>query len=111
MMRTSAGSAFPNQKRSTTSTSYPRSSSLGIKAEPTYPAPPATRIRISLLKVLLDSLLGYFIRNDGRKLACGSAPLALSRRQPKWAGDYGNFSWSDAAIKEQRRHSRRGQSI
>src|SRR5436309_8636510 len=97
MMRTSAGSAFPNQKRSTTSTSYPRSSSLGIKAEPTYPAPPATRIRISLLKMLIRLALGYFIRNDGRKLAYGPAPLALSRRQPM-GEDTGNFLWFREAV-------------
>jgi hypothetical protein len=85
MMRTSAGKRIPKPKRSR----HPvvsRSSSLGIKAEPTYPAPPRYENPQSLLKVLIRLALGYFIRNDGRKLACGSAPLALSAGQPKWTG-------------------------
>ena len=39
----SGGRWFPNQNRSTTSTVYCRSSNLGIRAEPKYPAPPAMR--------------------------------------------------------------------
>src|SRR5260370_22393770 len=40
---TCRGRWFPNQNRSTTSTLYPRSSSLGMRVDPTYPAPPAIR--------------------------------------------------------------------
>src|SRR5579864_3641678 len=55
-----------------------------MSAEPTYPAPPATRIRISL-PYRKQLLLGYFIPNDRRKLTAGLGTLGVISGEHAWA--------------------------
>src|SRR5260370_18792830 len=84
------GRWFPNQNRSTTSTLYPRSSSLGMRVDPTYPAPPAMR-SFMVSSVYPGLGLGAYLRiSDSGEASHSAKVCAFLSFSESWISEIGS---------------------
>src|SRR5260370_8670130 len=87
---TCRGRWFPNQNRSTTSTLYPRSSSLGMRVDPTYPAPPAMR-SFMVSSVYPGLGLGAYLRiSDSGEASHSAKVCAFLSFSESWISEIGS---------------------